>query len=408
MSKQPESKDTIVMYGAPWCPDCRQSKQFLGDHRIQFDYINIDENPDASDKVIEINNGMRIIPTIVFPDGEVLTEPSNAELAEKLGLQTKAERTFYDVIIIGGGPTGLTAGIYTTREGLDTLLIERAGLGGQVGVTQMLDNYPGFDEGVGGEVLADRLVNQAKRFGVEILQAQEVSEVGVDGKYKVVRTADGSEYCARAVLIATGSHYRRLEIPGESKLIGFSVHFCATCDGAFYEGKEIMVIGGGNSGFEESLYLTRYAKKITIVEFMPEVNASRILQEEVEQRKDQIEVLTNHAIKEFKVGKGSRLEGVVLEDRATGELKEMHPAGIFVFIGLTPNASFLGDEFATDKWGFIETEDNLMTSVEGVFAAGDVRAGSTKQAAAAAGEGVTAALMIRQHLEKEGKEVPVH
>jgi thioredoxin reductase (NADPH) len=397
-----ENQDTIVMYGAPWCSDCRTSKQFLGDHRIQFDYINVDENEAASDRVIEINQGKRIIPTIIFPDGDILTEPSNFELAVKLGLQTSAERTFYDVVIIGGGPTGLTAGTYATREGLDTLLIEKAGLGGQVGVTQMLENFPGFDEGVTGQELAERLAAQAKRFGVEILQAQSVTEIAQDGRYKLVRTADSSEYYARAVLIATGSRYRRLNVPGESDMIGFSVHFCATCDGPFYRNREIMVIGGGNSGFEESLHLTRYASKITIVEFMPEVAASSILQDEVARHSDQIEVITNHAVKEFRVGKGNKLEAVVIEDRATGEVKELHPSGVFVFIGLSPNARFLGDEFETDEMGFIETQDNLMTSLEGVFAAGDVRAGSTKQAASAAGEGATAALMIRQYLEQDG------
>lgn len=388
------------MYGAPWCPDCKRSKQFLGDHRIQYDYIDIDQQPGASDEVIKINKGMRSIPTIIFPDGDILVEPSNAELAQKLGLQTKATRNFYDVVIVGGGPTGLTAGTYTTREGLSTLLVERAGLGGQVGITQVLDNFPGFDEGVIGEVLASRLVRQARRFGVEILEAQDVKEVHRDGQYVVIHLADGSEYCANAVLIATGSKYRRLGVEGEEDLIGFSIHFCATCDGAFYQDKEILVVGGGNSGFEESLYLTRFAKKITIVEFMPEVKASAILQGKIAEYSDQIEVVTNHAIKEFKVGRGSRLQGVVVEDRASGELKEWTPDGIFVFIGLDPNSGFLDDTVERDKWGFIVTQDNMMTSIPGVFAAGDVRAGSTKQAAAAAGEGATAAIMIRQYLEK--------
>lgn len=394
--------DTIVMYGAPWCPDCRRSKQFLGNHRIQFEYIDIEQNPAASDKVIEINDGKRIIPTIIFPDGSILVEPSDAEMAGQLGLRTKARRSFYDVIIVGGGPTGLTAGVYTTREGLDTLLIEKSGLGGQVGVTQILENYPGFDEGIEGPELADKLVAQAKRFGVEILQAQQVTEIIEDGKYRVVRTGDGSEYTARAVLVASGSQYRRLNVPGERDLIGVSVHFCATCDGAFYKGKDIMVIGGGNSGLEESLFLTRFADHITIVEFMPQINASLFLQEKVADYDHRIDVVTNHAVKEFKVGKGNKLDAVLIEDRETGEVEEWDTDGVFVFIGLSPNVGFLDERFETDDWGFIKTKENLMTSVEGVFAAGDVRAGSTKQAASAAGEGASAALMMREYLERIG------
>ena len=389
------------MYGAPWCGDCRRSKKFLTEQRIPFDFIDIDQHPDASDRVIEINKGMRIIPTIIFPDGTIMTEPSNAQLADKLGFKTIAEHDSYDVIIIGGGPTGLTAGIYTAREGLSTLLIERAGLGGQVGITQVLDNFPGFDEGVIGEVLANRLVNQARRFGVECLEAQSVSSIKEDDQgNRVVTTADGSQYRAKAVLIATGSHYRKLDVPGEMKLIGFSIHFCATCDGPFYQDKELLVVGGGNSGFEESLFLTKFASKITIVEFLPEINASAILQEKVAELNDQIDIITNHAVKEFKVGKGSQLEAVIVEDRASGELKEWQPDGIFIFIGMYPNADFVNGSIDTDDWGFIKTEDDMMTSMPGVFAAGDVRAGSTKQAASAAGEGTTASLMIRQFLDE--------
>jgi thioredoxin reductase (NADPH) len=195
----------------------------------------------------------------------VLVEPSNAQLAEKLGMQTRAKRTFYDAIVIGSGPTGLTAATYLAREGLDALVIEKAGLGGQVGITQTLDNFPGFDEGIPGAEFAARLTRQAQRFGAEILQAQNVVSIDQDGQYLCVHTSDGSEYGAKAVLLATGARYRRLEIPGEDELIGINVHFCATCDGAFYKGKKVLVIGGGNSGFEEGLFLTKFASRVDIV-----------------------------------------------------------------------------------------------------------------------------------------------
>jgi thioredoxin reductase (NADPH) len=389
---------TIVMYGTSWCRDCKRSKQFLGDQRIQYTWVNIEHDQEAMDYVERINEGRRSVPTIVFPDGDVLVEPSNAELAAKLGLHTRAARSFYDVIVVGAGPCGLTAAIYTAREGLETLVIEKSAPGGQVGLTQSLENYPGFDEGVSGDELAERLTRQATRFGVEILQAQEVTGIRTDGRYREVTTGDGSTYRARAILVATGSRYRRLNVPGEEALIGVNVHFCATCDGPFYRGKEVLVVGGGNSGLQEGLFLTKFASQVTIVEFMPQLNASTILQEKVAGR-DDMAVLTNHAVQEFVV-EDNALKGVSVLDRASGQVKMLHPAGVFVFIGLSPNSDFLPPEIERDRWGFVVTEKHLETSMGGVFAAGDERAGSTKQAASAAGEGATAALMMREFLRE--------
>ncbi|GAB4557140.1 MAG: hypothetical protein Kow0047_01250 [Anaerolineae bacterium] len=393
-----EPYNPIVVYGTTWCPDCKRSKQFLGEQRIHYQWVDIEEDPEAAAYVEQINDGKRIVPTIVFPDGSILVEPTNAELAEKLGLKTRAERTFYDVIIVGGGPAGLTAGLYLAREGLDTLVIERSAPGGQAGITQIIENFPGFDEGISGAEFARRLTRQAQRFGVEILQAQSVTDVRVNGRYREVATADGSRYAARAVLIATGASYRRLNVPGEEELIGVNIHFCATCDGAFYKDKEVLVIGGGNSGFEEGLFLTRFASHVTIVEFLPQVRASAILQQKVAERSD-MTVITNHEVQEFLVENG-RLGGVRVKDRATGEEKIWHPDGVFVFIGLSPNSGFLPPEFERDRHGFLVTDKTLQTSVPGVFAAGDVRAGATAQLASAAGEGATAALMIRQYLQE--------
>ena len=392
-----DRQDRLIVYGTTWCPDCKRAKQFLGEQRIHYHWVDIEQDSEAMAYVEEVNQGKRIVPTIVFPDGSILVEPSNAELAQKLGLTTKARRTYYDVIIVGGGPAGLTAALYTAREGLDTLVIEKSAPGGQAGITQIIDNFPGFDQGISGEEFARRLTNQARRFGVEILQAQAVTDLRTDGQYREVLTADGSRYVGRAVLIATGSRYRRLNVPGEEELIGVNIHFCATCDGAFYKDKEVLVVGGGNSGFEESLFLTRFATHVTIVEFEPQVKASPILQEKVAGR-DDITVITNHAVQEFVVADG-RLGAVKVQDRATGEVKEWHPDGVFVFVGMSPNSDFLPPEIERDRFGFILTDKTLQTSIRGVFAAGDVRAGATAQAASAAGEGATAALMIRQYLD---------
>ncbi len=355
--------------------------------------MDIEEDAEGERFVIEANEGKRRIPTITFGDGSILTDPSNAELAAKLGLKTTAERHHYDLIIVGGGPAGLTAALYTAREGIDTLVVERAALGGQAAATQHLDNVPGFHEGISGAELAGRFRQQTERFGVELLQAQ-----------------------ALALLLTTGSRYRRLGVPGEEEYLGAGVHFCATCDGPFYKGVEVAVIGGGNSATEETLFLTRFATKVTILVRGEELTASRVIQEKVLDH-PQIEVRFRTEVEEF-VGAESKLRGLRIRDHATGEVEDLEVPGAFVFIGLDPNTALLeGGAVRRDQSGFVvtghalvhegerpagfETRDpaSLETSVPGIFAAGDVRATSTKQVASAAGEGAAAALMIRDHLK---------
>ena len=411
-----ESPPDIVVYGAFWCPDCRRSKQFLGEHRIPYQWVNIEEDADAERRVIEMNDGRRIIPTILFSDGSQLVEPSNAELATKLGLRTTASRQHYPVIVIGGGPAGLTAALYLAREGVDILIIERAAFGGQAAATEKLDNLPGFPDGVDGFEFAQRLRAQAERFGVELLQAQDVATIQRQDNYHRIETVAGDEYSAQAVLIATGSRYRRLNVPGENDYLGAGVHFCATCDGPFYKDKEVAVIGGGNSAAEESLLLTKFAERVTLLVRGPVLHASQVIQESVAGN-SKIEVRWNTEVQEF-LGARAQLNELRLWNNQAEAESHMSVDGAFVFIGLEPNTGFLeGSGVRLNRWGFIETGHNLThesdkrpplyvdrepvaleSSVPGLFAAGDVRADSTKQVASAAGEGATAALLIRDYL----------
>lgn len=406
----------ITIYGAYWCPDCRRSKQFLGEHQIPYKWVDIEQDKEGEAYVLQKNDGKRIIPTIEFEDGSILVEPSNAELAAKLGLKTTAARSHYDLIVIGGGPAGLTAALYTAREGIDTLVIERAALGGQAAATERLDNVPGFAEGVLGSEFASQLRQQAERFGVEMLQAQDVTAIRQNGNYHCVQTADGSEYSARAVLIATGSRYKRLGAPGEDDFIGAGIHFCATCDGPFYKGQSVAVIGGGNSAAEESLFLVKFVEKVTLLVRGDELTASQVIQEKTLEH-PQIDVRFNTEVTNFS-GAGGKLKAVEVKDRKTGAVETLQPAGVFVFIGLTPNTSALKETgVEMNQWGFVLTGHDLVhggrqlpgldgrepmfleTSIPGIFAAGDVRQGSTKQVASAAGEGATAALLIREYLK---------
>jgi len=386
----------IKLYGTNWCSDCKRSKKFLGEQRIRYDYINIEEDLEGQSFVQKVQNGGLTIPTIVFDDGSILIEPSNAELATKLGLETKAKHQFYDLVIAGGGPTALTTAIYAAREGFDVLVIERSGLGGQAGITECLDNYPGFPEGVTGGEFAERIIEQARRFGVELLSAQNVVRIANDERDHVVYTDSGHEYCGNAVLIATGSTYKRLGVPGEDDYIGAGVHFCATCDGPFYKGREVAIIGGGNSAVEEAAFLTRFCPKVTILVRGSELTANKLAADKA-LNSPQMDVRFNTEVVEFK-GQKNHLDTVVVKNNKTGETAELHVSGVFVFIGLKPNSKPFSDIVKLDDQGFILTGMDFQTSTEGIFAAGDVRAGSTKQLVSAAGEGAAAAIAIREHL----------
>lgn len=262
-----------------------------------------------------------------------MLEPSNAELAERLGLKFRAERMAYELLILGGGPAGLSAALYAAREGMDALAIESGALGGQAGATDRIDNDPGFPDGVSGAELAGRLIAHARRYGVELLSAVEITGVRREPDCILVTTAGGEAYAGKAAIVATGSRYRRLGIPGEEGLIGLGVHYCATCDGPFYRGAaEVAVIGGGNSALEESLFLATLADRVTILT-RGELRASELVQDKIRNH-PRITVHTGVDLDAFERREDGRLGAIVAHDRASGAALRVEPAAAFVFVGL--------------------------------------------------------------------------
>lgn len=311
--------------------------------------------------------------------------------------------TIHDVIMVGAGPAALTAAIYTTREDIETMLFERGVIGGLAAVTDWIDNYPGFPKGIAGLELAEDMRQQAERFGANI-ELGEVTKITDEGKYKKLETTSGTVY-ARAVLIATGSDYKKIGVPGEQEYYARGVHYCATCDGAFYRDKHLVVVGGGNSAVQEAMFLTRFASKIDLLVRSDHMRASDVLQQELQTKHtDKITVHFNTTTDEI-VGEDGKVTKVIGTDKATGKKVEFPTNGVFVFVGLSPNTEFLqSSPIDLDAVGLVKSDMRLETNMPGVFVAGDVRSGATMQIATATGEGATAALHIREYLEGHARE----
>ena len=313
------------------------------------------------------------------------------------------ETPIHDIVMIGAGPAALSAAIYTTREDLDTLLFERGVVGGLAAVTDWVDNYPGFPEGLQGLDLAENLRKQAERFGA-VIELGEVMKIHDEGKLKRLETTSG-DMLAKAVLITTGSDYKKIGVPGEQEYYARGVHYCATCDGAFYRDKRIVVVGGGNSAVQEAMFLTRFASHIDLLVRSDHFRASEVLQHDLEKHKDKITVHFNTTTDEI-VGEDNKVTKVIGTDKVAGKKVEFPTDGVFVFVGLKPNTEFLhGTEgIELDEVGFIKTNDHLETGIPGVFAAGDVRSGATMQIATATGEGASAALYMREYLDELNRQ----
>lgn len=313
-----------------------------------------------------------------------------------------SDQKIHDLVIIGAGPAALSAAIYTTREDIQTVLYEKAVPGGLISTTDWVDNYPGFPEGIAGLELGDAMRKQAERFGA-VIELGEVTNIVDEGGCKKLETTDGDVY-AKTVLIATGSGYKKIGVPGEDTYYARGVHYCATCDGAFYRDKRLVVVGGGNSAVQEAMFLTRFASHIDML-VRNDFRASDILVHELEERfADKITVHKQTTTDEII---GAHIDGmdkvtkVIGTDKTTGKKVEFETDGVFVFVGLDPNTEFLKNSAVElDEIGFIKSDaDTLETTIPGVFVAGDCRRGSTMQIATAVGEGATAALRIREYLE---------
>ncbi len=307
-----------------------------------------------------------------------------------------SEEKLYELIIVGGGPAGLTAGIYATRAKLNTILLERLDVGGLVATTDWVENYPGFPEGISGAELTKKMEEQASKFGLNIIPFKEVNSADVKGKIKSIKV-DEEEYKAKAVIIASGTEPKKLGIPGEEKFKGRGVSYCATCDGAFFQGKDIVVIGGGSSGIQEGLFLTRFVNNITVVEFMPHLNAEKILEERARQN-EKFSFFLNHMA--TSINGENQVESVTIKDRANNEEKTVNCSGVFIYVGWDPKTEFLKGQVDLDKWGYVVAGEDTKTSVPGVFAAGDVRQKDLRQITTAVSDGTVAAFMAEKYVEE--------
>ena len=385
----------VQLFGADWCPDCRRAKSFLRDNGINFDFIDVDQYDWATKKVEEINNGKRIIPTVLIDDAPY-TNPDNVKLTDLLSINVEKEHKIFDTIIIGGGAAGLTTSIYAQRDRFDTLILEKSTIGGNAFLTEKIENYPGFTS-ISGPKLMEKMEEQAKTYGAVIKTGEEV--VGIEKKDNLfLIETKGTTYLGKSVVLSTGSTYRKLGIPNEEELIGSGIHFCATCDGAFYRDKDIIVIGGGNSALEEGIFLAGFCKSVKIVHRSENFSASETYVEKLASI-DNISTYMNKTSLEFISDDKEIFKALKIKDNATNEESLLEADGVFIFIGLIPNTKSFKGIVDLDKRGFIQTTALAQTSVDGIFAAGDCREGAIAQVAAATGEGVLASYGIRSFLK---------
>lgn len=386
----------IKVYSAPWCPYCIALQKKLLSKGIYFECKNVDD-PGVREEMNSLTENNQTIP-VLFVGENYKINPSEQDLKELFMSETQLSENLHDVVMIGAGPTSLAAAVYTSREDIETLVFEKGIIGGLAAITDQIDNYPGFEEGVEGLVLAEKLQKQAERFGA-VIELGEVQSLKKMGELFELETTSGTMQ-SKSILIGTGSEWKKIGIPGESEYYGRGVHNCATCDGAFYRDKKLVVVGGGNSSAQEALFLTKFASHIDILIRGDRWKASDVLVHEIE-KNEKISVHFNTTADAILGGEVDGMNKVTSVDITKDGMKDnLVTDGIFVFIGLLPVTYFLENSgVEMDEFGFVKTDNKLMTNIPGIFCAGDVRSGATMQIASAVGEGAAAALSIREYLE---------
>lgn len=407
----------LRVLGHRWAPLTHQIKDYLARNQIPYHWSDLETDEESQRLVQSLSLQAAQLPAVLFPDGLYLTQPTNLQIAEKVGRRMQASLPFYDVIIVGGGPAGLAAAVYGASEGLHTLMIEREAPGGQAGTSSRIENYLGFPSGLSGSDLARRAVAQAERFGAEILAPQEVASLRVEDPYRIVKLVDSTEISCHAMIIATGVSYRKLEVPGVEALTGAGVYYgAAQSEATYYKGEDIYIVGGANSAGQAAMYFSRYARNVTML-VRGDSLAKGMSQYLVDQigATSNIKVLTNSSVKDVQ-GEG-RLETITITNAATGKNETVAATAIFIFIGAQPRTEWVAGVLERDDMGFILAGTDLVkdgrlpsgwtlrrqpfwleASVPGIFVAGDVRHHSVKRMASAVGEGSMAIQFIHQYL----------
>ncbi|MBR8835847.1 MAG: FAD-dependent oxidoreductase [Stigonema ocellatum SAG 48.90 = DSM 106950] len=407
----------IRVIGNRWSPHSHQAKDFLARNQVPYQWMDIELSPEAQQLAAYADCDQLHLPLVLFADASSLMQPTNVEIAEKIGLRTQAEKPFYDLIIVGGGPAGLAAAVYAASEGLRTVMIEREAPGGQAGTSSRIENYLGFPSGLSGGDLAHRAVTQAKRFGVEILTPQEAKGIRVEDQYRFIQLDGSIEISCHAMILALGVSWRRLDVPGLERLTGAGVYYgAAQTEAMSCQGEEVYIIGGANSAGQAAMYFSKYAHKVTMLIRGDSLTKS-MSQYLIDQIADtpNIKVQTHTSVVEAK-GE-TRLEAITLENTLTGEKQTVSATSLFIFIGAVPRTDWLDGIIERDERGFILTGPNLLreqgrikgwtlardpylleTNIPGIFAVGDVRHGSVKRVASGVGEGSICVQFIHQYL----------
>jgi thioredoxin reductase (NADPH) len=412
----------IRVIGDRWSPCSHNVKDFLARNQIPYQWMDVEIEPEAN-KLIEYasHDGSKPkLPLVLFSNGEQLEQPTNLEVAAKIGLQTQAGKPFYDLVIVGGGPAGLAAAVYGASEGLSTVMIERSAPGGQAGSSSRIENYLGFPVGLSGGDLARRGVTQAKRFGVEILTPQEVVGLKVEDPYRIVKLADGSEINCHALLLATGVYWRKLTLPGCDRLTGRGIYYgAAKTEALSCQNEHIYLIGGANSAGQAAMYFAQYAAKVTMLVRGDSLtkSMSQYLIDQIAAT-DNIQVSTHTEV--TAVHGDNNLTGLTLLHNDTGSTEQVETKSLFIFIGAKPETDWLDSIVAKDERGFIYAGADLKkhqhfrgwnrdrdpflleTSVPGIFVAGDVRHNSVKRVASGVGEGSIAIMFVHRYLAEVG------